>query len=361
MIRIRRGEVISITGERPGIQELIVATSEGEAKAINYPDLTGRVAAGSRVVLNTTAVNLGLGTGGNHFVICIEDGAEIDPPAAGHIMKLRYTPMQVKCMSAEEEASPYHAAIKNFTSLAGMPVVVGTLHSMLPLIVAGIRYVLGSKLKIAYVMTDGAALPLAFSKIVYKLKAQGLINLTITAGHAFGGDLESVNVYSGLIAAKAAGADIAVVTMGPGIVGTGTAFGFTGIEQGEIINAVNVLGGKAVAALRASFADPRPRHRGVSHHSLTVLGRVALSPAIVALPQLTPKEAAVIDNQLTAAGIREKHEMQKVDSEPALALLQQWGIRVTTMGRDINQDRAFFLAAGAAGIVAANLLHSRID
>ena len=33
--------------------------------------------------------------------------------------------------------------------------------------------------------------------------------------------------------------------MGPGIVGTGTKYGFSGIEQGQIIDAINTLSGRA--------------------------------------------------------------------------------------------------------------------
>lgn len=99
-----------------------------------------------------------------------------------------------------------------------------------------------------------------------------------------GGDLESVNIYSGLIAAyQVLKAEIIIVTMGPGIVGTGTKWGTTAVEQGEIINAVNVLGGQPIAVPRISFADPRPRHQGVSHHTITALGQVALRESIIAL------------------------------------------------------------------------------
>ena len=57
-------------------------------------------------------------------------------------------------------------------------------------------------------MTDAAALPLAFSRLVRELTAAELLDATITAGQAFGGDYECVTVASVLLAARwIAGAD----------------------------------------------------------------------------------------------------------------------------------------------------------
>src|SRR5216683_3289440 len=89
------------------------------------------------------------------------------------------------------------------------------------------------------------------------LRGKGLIDLTITCGHAFGGDLETVNVFSGLAAARhVGGAAVAVVAMGPGIVGTETVLGHTGMEQGQTLSATASLGGLPIAPLRISFAEP---------------------------------------------------------------------------------------------------------
>jgi hypothetical protein len=272
-------------------------------------------------------------------------------------MKLRYTPFQLKVLSVEEEGSPYRAAVEEFTSLAGTPVVVGTLHSMLAPAAAGCRVTAGEGVRIGYIMTDGAALPVFLSKTVRALKAAGLLVGTVTVGHAFGGDLEAVNIYSGLIAASVAlKADVIIITMGPGIVGTGTKWGTTALEQGEIINAVNILGGRAVAVPRLSFADPRSRHRGISHHTLTALGQVALTPALVALPEIPPGELAVIEKQLKEGGISDRHQVLVRDGKPALKYLAQHGIQARSMGRGPDDDPVFFLAAGAAGRVAAELL-----
>src|SRR5881409_1288353 len=123
------------------------------------------------------------------------------------------------------------------------------------------------------------------SRAVTLLREADWLEAVVTVGQAFGGDVEAVTVHSGLLAARhVCGADLAVLTQGPGNLGTGTRWGFSGVASGEAVNAVGVLGGRPVAALRVSEVDPRPRHRGVSHHSLTALGRVALARADVVLP-----------------------------------------------------------------------------
>ncbi len=345
-----------ITVDQSDIQELIVEIGGDTCRTWNYSTLTGKAAVGDEVYLNTTAVQLHLGSGGYHFVIANLSQMPSMEPGPGHIMKMRYTPYQMKVLSVEEEASPDHQEIKEFTSLEGTPVVVGTLHSMLAPAVAGCLAAAGGKTRIAYVMTDGAALPIPLSKVVRTLKAKGMLVGTVTAGNAFGGDLESVNVYSGLIAAyQVLKADIIVVTMGPGIVGTGTKWGTTALEQGEIINAVSILGGQPVAIPRINFADTRSRHRGVSHHTQTAIGKVALREAVVALPEVEAVQRDLIDRQLEQSGILSRHKVVVRDGSPALRYLDDQGIKVSSMGRTFKDDPAFFLAAGAAGLVASEL------
>ncbi|MTI79381.1 MAG: DUF3866 family protein [Firmicutes bacterium] len=357
MIRIRQGEVEDILSHNPEVTEILVNVEDQQQKAVNYDQLTGPVKTGDKVVLNTTALSKKLGTGGRHFVMVNLSNEETNPPEAGHIMKLRYTPCQVKVLSVEEDDSPYSQIMKDTTSLEGMPVIAATLHSMLPAIVAALHKLGQGKWRVAYIMTDGAALPLTFSKIVKLLKNKDMLHHTITCGHAYGGDLEAVNVYSALLAAKAvAKADVAVVAMGPGIVGTGSKYGYTGLEQGQVVNAIHTLGGRAVAVPRISFADQRERHRGLSHHTATALGDVALASCTVALPKLSPEQKLLVEKQLQQSGIIKKHHLVEVDADPSLAALKDAGIKVTTMGRTVEQDREFFLAAGAAGIVAADYL-----
>ncbi|MGE5577610.1 MAG: DUF3866 family protein [Syntrophothermus sp.] len=358
MIRIRRGKVSRILGSHEGLTEIEVEVDGAKHKAVNLDALTGPVTEGSEVVLNTTATALGLGSGGYDFVIFVVGNDHLNAVAPGHIIKLRYTPLQVKCLSVEEQDSPYHQAVKNFKSLAGMPVIVGSLHSMLAPAVVALKAAGRKPLKVAYVMTDGAALPIAFSRTVRELKAGGFLAGAVTVGHAFGGDLEAVNKHSGLIAAREAlEADVAVVTMGPGIVGTGTKYGNTALEQGEIVDAVDLLGGRAIAIPRLSFADPRPRHKGVSHHFLTALGEVARSRAVIAMPKLDPDLYKLITEQLTQFGVMARHQVETVDVDFLPGALQKAGITVSSMGRGYEEDPAFFKAAAAAGVIAAQMVN----
>lgn len=358
MLNRQIGKVTRITTDRPAVQEFAVDMDGVEAKAVNYPPLTGRVDVGDEVLLNTTAVELSLGTGGVHFVIAnLTNPAEPTEQSPGHIMKLRYTPLQHAVLSAEEDASLYQGAIKEFESLDGTPVTCAELHSQIAPAAAAVKALAGHKRKVAYIMTDGAALPIALSRLVVELREKGLIDSTITAGQAFGGDIEAINIYSALIAAKqVVEADVVIVSQGPGNAGTGTKYGFSGLQQGEAANAARILGGTPVIVPRISWADPRERHQGVSHHTITVLGEIALSPSVVALPLIAEDKLQQIEVEMAAALRWCGHETRLMDGEPGLKELAAKGIKVTTMGRSIEQDREFFLAASAAGAVAAELL-----
>lgn len=360
MIIFRRGRVTAVNGKRPGVSEILVDTGGREERALNYHLLTGPVSVGDCVLLNTTAVALGLGTGGVHFVAAVEGRPAPQDNGEGHIMKLRYTPFQVRVLAVEEEAHPGSRLYRSAESLEGMPVLVGSLHSMLPPAVAALKSIAGPGIKIFYLMTDGGSLPAWFSRIVNELREKGLVDRTVTCGHAFGGDYEAVNVYSGLLWARAAGADAAVVAMGPGIVGSSSEFGHTGLEQGEIVNAVNILGGRAIGIPRLSFADPRERHRGLSHHTRTALGRVALTRSTVPIPVLTGEKKLLVHRQLAESGISRRHMVVEVYTDGLPEILDSYHLQVTTMGRSIKDDPEFFHAAGAAGIYAAGLLKAGV-
>jgi Protein of unknown function (DUF3866) len=189
------------------------------------------------------------------------------------------------------------------------------------------------------------------------MRGSGLLAGTVTSGQAFGGDLEAITLHSALIAARVVlGADVVVVAQGPGGMGTGTRYGFSGTQVAEAVNAVAALGGRPVACLRLSTADRRARHRGVSHHTLTALGQLALARAAVAVPALDdPDLAAAVDRQLAEAGVAARHELVRVAAPDPAALLAGWGVEVATMGRGPADDPAFFLAAAAAGTLAAQL------
>ena len=237
--------------------------------------------------------------------------------------------------------------------VGGMPVVCCGLHSHVPLVAAAIRERCPDA-RVAYVMTDQAALPYAMSDVIAACASASLIDVSVSCGQAFGAEIEAVNLPSGLVAARVvARADIAIVAIGPGVVGTGTALGHGGVAQGDAINACAAVGARAVASLRVSFADARDRHRGVSHHSIVALTRIALAGAAVAVP-LLPDVAlrARIDADLADAGVWDRHTRVEV----ACGLPDARGVQLRTMGRGPADDPAFFLAAAAAGAAAAAML-----
>jgi len=358
MLNRRRAKVLEILSRRPDVLEILVDVDGERCKAICYPDLTGEVSRDDEVLVNTTALDLGLGTGGFHFVICnLSRPEEEKSPPSGRIMKLRYTPVQRSVVSVEEDDSFTRRRMHDFVSLDGMPVVCCELHSQIAPVAAAVKTVSGYLVRIAYLMTDGAALPLAFSRLVKDLKSAGLIDRTITCGQAFGGDFEAINVYTGLIATKqAAKADIAIVSQGPGNAGTGSKYGFSGIQQGEAANACSILGGTPIIVPRISFADSRERHRPVSHHTVTILSEVALFPCWVPVPNMPEQKLAEVTAVLKRAVSKAGHKIRVIDADAGLEEMARKHLQVKTMGRSVGEDREFFLAGAAAGVLANELL-----
>jgi len=356
VIDFKCGKVKDIKRRYNNCTEFIVEINGQNYKAINYDQLTGKIEVGDNVLLNTTAVNLDLGTGGYHFVVSVGDGDFSSKQNNGHIMKLRYTPFQFSVLSAEEQNSPYSTIFNDFKSLNGMPVIVGELHSMLLPTIFNLKRE-SPNIKISYIMTDGGALPAHFSRNIAYLKQNQLINSCITYGQAFGGDLETVNIYTALIAAHTIiKSDIAVVTMGPGITGTGTKYGFSGIEQGPILDAINTLGGRSIFIPRISFADSRPRHQGISHHSITILREIIHTATQVILPKLDEQKLSYIQNQIHEHDIDKKHEIIYIeDIQKVLENIQHYQYKLTTMGRSIEKELDFFITAGSAGYYGAKL------
>jgi hypothetical protein len=364
----REARVVSSVREWDGAIEyevdvVVPAGTHRRCRALAYPALVGRPEVGELVLLNTTALERGLGTGGFALIVAIPDRIPADPPTGpGHLVKARYTPLQAMVLGVDEQESVHHDLLAEADDLFGMPVVVADLHSSLPAIVAGLL-LRAPFCRIGYVMTDGGALPAWFSRTIAGLRAAGRLTVCVTAGQAFGGDLEAVSVQSALLAARlVAGADVAIVSQGPGNLGTGTRWGFSGVQAGEVLNAASVLNGRPVAALRISGADERERHLGVSHHSLTAYGRVALAAADVVVPELAqlPELAGLgarVDVQVTelVAPIG-RHREVRMPLTGLLEALRDSPVPLSTMGRTLDADPAAFLAAAAAGAHAATLL-----
>ena len=315
--------------------------------------LIGPVAPGDRVVVNTTAVDLGLGTGGWHVVHWNLARDAWEGPSGGHIVKLRYTSLQVDTGAAEDD---HQELLAEPIDLQGLPVVYCGLHSQVACLAAVIAAGAPGA-RVAYVMTEAAALPLAFSDLVAALEERGLLHATITAGQAFGGAYEAVNVPSALaVAAAVVGADAVIVGPGPGVVGTGTALGAGALELAAVVDAALALGGDAVVALRFSEADSRPRHQGVSRQTLVALGLAARSAR---LPVPIGPYADRVANELKAAGADERHRIELVDAPDVAQLLAAAGLAVTTMGRDVTDDPGFFTVTAAAGAAVARGVAAR--
>src|SRR5256885_1712634 len=236
MITWRNATVSGTRREWPGAVELDVSVDGapaegGQVRALAYPALTGRPRPGDRVLLNTTALDLGLGTGGYALVIAVPDRLPPDPELAGHLVKARYSPLQATVLGADEQGSPHHDVLRDADDIDGMPVVVADLHSALPAVLAGIftaerpsvsRPPAGSPPRVVYVMQDGGALPAWFSPTGAGLRDAGWLTATVTTGQSFGGGLETVTVHTGLLAARPVlGAGLAVGAPGAGDLGPG--------------------------------------------------------------------------------------------------------------------------------------------
>jgi hypothetical protein len=327
-LSLRRGRVTAVLERHAGLARLEV---DGRP-CVAYPRLTGPVALGDEVVVNTQARELGLGSGGFDVLhVNLTRGLGLPPDEGAHVMKLPYTSLQSAAVHAEEGGGD-----EPLPDLAGLPVVCCSLHSQVAPACAGI----GKGARVAYVQLPGGALPVSLSDTVRALRRSGLVDVTVAVGSCVDGDVACVSAASALAWAAAQGCRAVVCAIGPGIVGTGTLLGHGGLAAAEAANAACALGGRAVLAPRVSGAEARDRHRGVSHHTLAVLA-LALGPVAVAWPdglgELTPPDGAV---RVDAAGWRE-----------ACA-----GLPLRTMGRGPEDDPWLFAAAFAAGRLARSLL-----
>lgn len=309
-LSLRRGAVTAVLERHEGLARIEV---DG-APCVAYPGLTGPVALGDEVLVNTQARDLGLGSGGFDVLYAnLTRGIGLAAPPGAHVMQLPYTPVQAAARHAEEDTEARR-------DLGGMPVVCCSLHSQVAPVCAAL-----AGLRVAYVQLGGGALPVALSDTVRALRERGLVELTAAVAPCFGGDVECVTPWSALAHVRALGVDVAVCAIGPGIVGTGTDYGHGGLAAVVAANAASSLGGRAVIAARVSDADQRERHRGLSHHTEAVL-------------QLSLGDVEVADEG-DAEGWREACE----------------GLPLSHMGRGPDEDPAFFAAAFAAGRLARRL------
>jgi Protein of unknown function (DUF3866) len=323
-LSLRRGRVTAVTERTEGLVRLEV---DGRG-CVAYPRLTGPVALDDDVVVNTQAVELGLGSGGFDVLHAnLTRGLGLVAERGAHVVKLPYTSLQHAVRHAEEDVEPAE-------TLSGLPVVCCTLHSQVAPVCAGI----GLGRRVAYVQVAGGALPVSLSDTLRVLRAQGVVEVAVATGACVDGDVASVTATSALTWCRAAGYDVVVCAVGPGIAGTGSRFGHGALAVVEAIVAARVLGGRPILAARASEADPRDRHLGLSHHTRAVLA--VAGGAEIAWPAERPEE-------LPAA----------LRAEAQLVETQGWReacseLPLEHMGRGPNEDPLFFEAAFAAGRLA---------
>jgi uncharacterized protein DUF3866 len=326
MLTLRRGRVTAVVERRDGLARLEVDGSP----CVAYPRQTGPVALGDEVVVNVQARELGLGSGGFDVLYAnLTRGLDLPADEGAHVMKLPYAPGQLAVVHAEERQELPE-------ELGGLPVVCCSLHSQVAPVCAGLE----GGLRVAYVQVPGGALPVALSDAVRLLRERGLLGATAAVGACVDGEAQCVSVASALLWAAAERFDAVVCAIGPGIVGTGSAFGHGGVAAAEAANATHALGGAAVLAVRASAADERERHRGVSHHARAVL-RLCLGT--VRVPWPAGWEAP--------AWLEHREDVDVDGWEEACA-----GLPLSHMGRGPGEDPLFFASAFAAGRFARGLV-----
>jgi hypothetical protein len=384
MLKLRRATVIEASppaGAATGEQRLTVelrgaGTLKGtphdggqaseRREAIADLALVGPSQRGDDVIVNVEALDLGLGSGG-FDVVHVNLSRGLDAPGARtrNVMKLNYTSLQHTVEPVETVgAQALHLPL-------GSPVAVLSLHGQLaPVAWAYARANPGGRL--GYVQTEGGALPGGHSRTVAELRRGGQLDGHITAGAAHGGELEAVSTVGALHHGIAAlGWDAAVVGPGPGIVGSSSRLGHGGMAALDSAHLALALGCATLLVARMSSGDGRDRHRGISHHTLTVL-ELLLEPVTVALPagMRSPVGADLRAGLGAVFG-------GAVGARPALALDVERPVRITrhdwrraevdlpayaasglpaeTMGRSLAEDPLFFGAALAGGAALAEL------
>lgn len=341
-LKLRRGIVVSA-------DPLEVELAGERRRAWADEVLLGEMREGDEVIVNAAALDLGLGSGGFDVVHAnltrgLEGGAE----GEAHVMKLNYTSLQHPVDPVEQPA------IRLFLSGPGqrkgtdevgsaVPAVVLPLHGHL----APAAWALAQAapgLRVGYVQTGGGALPGSLSRDVRELRERGLLAGHVTAAPAYGGEREALSTVGALDAAAALGWDAVLAGPGPGIIGSDTAYGHGGMVALDTAHAALALGAPTVISPRLSGADPRERHRGLSHHTRTVL-ELLLSPANVPIPENHQEIAALLESS--------QHRVQQlpVDLEGYAAA----GLPATTMGRPLQDDPLFFESPLAAGTYLARV------
>lgn len=326
MLKLRRGVVVEA-------DPLVVEVDGERRRAWADELLLGQVLRGDEVVVNTEALDLGLGSGGFDVVYLNLSRGVGGGGHGSHVMKLNYTPLQ----------HPVELVERGFEEVGterrpGIPVLVIPLHGHLaPAAWAASDAVTG--LRAGYVQTGGGALPGRISRDVAQLRRLGLLCGHVTASPAYGGEQEAMSVVGALdSAAHRLGWDAAIVGPGPGIIGSETHYGHGGLAALDSAHAALALGMRTLVSPRLSEGDPRPRHQGLSHHTRTVLD-LLLEGVEVPLP------GGIGDWPVGLLPDRHRASPQQVDLDAYAAS----GLPTRVMGRGLEDDRLFFAAALASG------------
>jgi hypothetical protein len=341
-LKLRRGHVVSV--------DPLEVEVEGERRpAWADETLLGEMREGDEVVVNVAARDLGLGSGGFDVVhVNLTRGLEGGGEGDAQVMKLNYTSLQHPVEPVErpvarfetDEMRPKGAAERR----EGPPVLVLPLHGHLaPAAWAAAQARPG--LRVGYVQTGGGALPGSFSRDVQQLRERGLLVSHVTAGAAYGGEYEAISTVGALDAAAGdLGCDVILVGPGPGIIGSDTAYGHGGMAALDNAHAALGLNLPTLISPRLSSSDPRARHRGLSHHTRTVL-HLLLAPVTVAIPEGEPEVAEALGGF--------NHDVEQVPAD--LGGYAAANLPATTMGRSLHEDPLFFKAALASGTLLARV------
>ncbi|HEU4461614.1 MAG TPA: DUF3866 family protein [Solirubrobacterales bacterium] len=337
-LKLRRGAVVST-------DPLLVEVAGDPRPAWADEVLLGEMREGDEVVVNVAALDLELGSGGFDVVhVNLTRGLEGDGVEGGaHVMKLNYTSLQHPVDPAERPNAWFEGPdIEDKGTTRSTPVLVLPLHGHLaPAAWAVAQAAPG--LGVGYVQTGGGALPGSLSRDVADLRERGLLVGHITAAPAYGGEREALSVVGALDVAADLGWDAILAGPGPGIIGSDTAYGHGGMAALDSAHAALSLSLPTVLSPRLSSADPRDRHRGLSHHTKTVLD-LLLAPADVVLPEGQPDLAGELQQS--------EHRIHHAPAD--LGGYESSGLPAKTMGRTLSEDPLFFSAPLAAGTFLAS-------
>ncbi|PYZ98513.1 hypothetical protein CR205_07975 [Alteribacter lacisalsi] len=350
MQRIITVTVIGIISEDSRVQWL--ATDGGSGAAVLYRDLYPGAKAGDRLRVNITAGLLGLGTGGADFVTGIEHAEETAAgDDSGHIMKCRYLPVQHSVLTVESpEYRDGCVVYEKELDLGGKRILLCELHSMLPVVWELYRNVVPEG-KLLAVIDDQASLGLPFSRHLSRLhKEEDFISVSI--GQAFGGKFEAVNLLTALqFACTNYPEALLVITVGPGVTGTGTRYGFSGIVQSSWANMIGKKGGCPVWTPRLSQADKRKRHVGLSHHTITALTELTYADSVLPLPAGELTDRYLSDHTVSMLRSRDGIHVPEVEETAIIPWVESvlgHSSDITTMKRGIKKDLLFFTGVGTA-------------